>query len=280
MLSSATNVALDLLFVAVFHWGVASAAAATVISQFISAALCLTQLLRTTGEHRVVLKDVRLDFSILRSIVRFGIPSGVQNSVIALANVVVQSNINAFGDIAMAGCGSYSKVEGFAFLPVTCFSMGLATFVGQNLGAKQYDRVRKGTRFGIFCSMAVAECFGIFFWTFAPKIIGLFNSDPEVIAYGVREARVISLFYCLLALNHCMAGILRGAGKPMVPMAIMLGCWCVLRVTYITAVVPILESIVVVFTAYPLTWTCSSLIFLVYYFKADWIHNFDRLEMN
>ncbi len=157
ILCTAVNIGLNILFLAGFHWGVASAAAATVISQGVSAILCLRQLIRCDEVYRVEPKKIRIDGSMLKQIVRFGLPAGIQNSVIGFANVVVQSNINAFGSTAMAGCGSYAKVEGFAFLPVTCFAMGLATFVGQNLGAKQYDRVKKGARFGILCSMTLAE---------------------------------------------------------------------------------------------------------------------------
>lgn len=278
IVSSLVNVALDLLFVGAFRWGVASAAAATAISQAVSAVLCLRRLLRTEDVYRVDLRRIRLDPAMLRRIVRFGLPSGVQNSVIGFANVVVQANINAFGDSAMAGCGSYSKIEGFAFLPVTCFSMALATFVGQNLGARQYDRVKQGARFGVLCSAISSEVIGVVVWIAAPFFIGLFNSDPGVVSYGVWQARVVSLFYCLLALNHCMAGILRGAGKAMVPMVIMLVCWCVIRVSYITVAVRIWKTIQVVFTAYPLTWTISAVIFLLYYTKADWLHSFDRLD--
>ena len=276
--SSLINVALDLLFVGVFRWGVASAAAATAISQAVSALLCLRRLLRTDEVYRVELRRIRLDWSMLALIVRFGLPSGVQNSVIGFANVMVQTNINAFGDSAMAGCGSYSKIEGFAFLPVTCFSMALATFVGQNLGARHHDRVKQGARFGVACSMLTAELIGVVIWLAAPFFIGLFNSDPGVVAFGVRQARIISPFYCLLALNHCMAGILRGAGKATVPMIIMMAIWCVVRVSYITIAVGIWENIMVVFTAYPLTWSISAVLFLIYYFKADWLHTFDRLD--
>lgn len=276
--SSLINVSLDLLFVGVFRWGVASAAAATAISQGVSALLCLRRLLRTDDVYRVELRRIRVDWSMLGLIVRFGLPSGVQNSVIGFANVMVQANINAFGDSAMAGCGSYSKIEGFAFLPVTCFSMALATFVGQNLGAKRHDRVKQGARFGVACSMLTAEVIGVVIWLAAPFFIGLFNNDPEVVAFGVRQARIISPFYCLLALNHCMAGILRGAGKATVPMAIMMAIWCVVRVAYITIAVGIWENIMVVFTAYPLTWSISAVLFLIYYFKADWLHTFDRLD--
>ena len=278
VISSLVNVALDLLFVGAFRWGVASAAAATAVSQAVSAILCLRRLIRTEDVYRVELRQIRLDLPMLKQIVRFGLPSGVQNSVIGFANVIVQANINAFGDSAMAGCGSYSKIEGFAFLPVTCFSMALATFVSQNLGARQHDRVKRGARFGVLCSMILAELIGVVVWLAAPFFIRLFNSDPEMVSYGVWQARVISLFYCLLALNHCMAGILRGAGKAMVPMAVMLACWCVIRVSYITIAVRIWKTILVVFSAYPLTWTLSAVIFLIYYTKADWLHNFDRLD--
>jgi len=278
ILSSGLNVALDLLFVAVFHWGVASAALATVISQLVSALLCLWQLTHTQEICRVELRKLRIHGPTLRQLVQFGLPSGIQHSVTSIANVVVQSNINAFGSNAMAGCGSYSKIEGFAFLPVTCFSMGLATFVGQNLGARQHDRVRQGVRFALPCAMLMAEGIGILIWVGAPWLIALFNADPEVVAYGVRQARVVALFYPMLTLSHCMAGVFRGAGKSTVPMVVMMGVWCVFRVLYITVMVALFHDITVVFTAYPVTWTISSILFVVYYFKADWIHNFDRLD--
>lgn len=278
MLSSVVNVALDLLFVAHFHLGVASAAAATVISQALSAVLCLRRLLKSEEVYRIVPREIRLELPMLRRIIRFGLPSGIQNSVIGLANVLVQSNINAFGSDAMAGCGSYAKLEGFAFLPVTCFSMALATYVGQNLGAGQFGRVRKGTKFGILCSVCLAEVIGALFVLFAPELVSLFSNDPQVIAFGALQARTESLFFCFLALSHCYAGIFRGAGKASVPMLVMLLCWCLIRVSYITIMVRVFQTIVVIFTAYPLTWFLSSVIFTVYYFRADWIHTFQRLE--
>lgn len=278
IVASFVNVVLDLLFIAVLDWGVASAALATVISQAVSAVLCLLRLLTSADTYRLDMKKLRLHGPMLGRIVRFGLPSGIQNSVIGLANVVVQTNINAFGPDAMAGCGSYAKVEGFAFLPVTCFAMALSTFVGQNLGAKQYDRVKKGARFGIICSVTLAELVGLAIFLLAPHVIALFNDDPSVVDFGRQQAKVEALFYCFLALSHCMAGIFRGAGKATVPMIVMLGVWCVVRVSYITVMVGIWENILVVFTAYPLTWFISSVIFIIYFFKADWLHNFDRLD--
>ena len=276
--STFVNIVLDLLFVAVLGMGVGSAAVATTISQGVSALLCCIHLMRIDAPYRVKFSKIRFDKASFADIIRYGLPSGVQNSVIALANVVVQSNINSFGKSAMAGCGSYSKLEGFAFLPVTCFTQALSTFVGQNLGARQYDRVKKGVRFGLICSCAMAEVVGILSYLFAPQLIGFFSESPESIAYGTQHMRTICLFYCLLAFSHCIAGIMRGAGKATVPMFTMLLCWCLLRVSYITVAVKLVNRLTTVSWAYPITWTCSSIIFLIYFLKADWIHNFDRIE--
>ena len=272
------NIVLDLLFVAVLKLGVGSAALATTLSQGVSVILCFIHLVRVDAPYKLDVRSVGFDFSCFKSIVRFGLPSGIQNSVIGIANLVVQTNINSFGSAAMAGCGAHSKIEGFAFLPVTCFSMALSTFVGQNLGARKHDRVRKGVGFGIACSCIMAETIGIFSYIFAPNLIAFFNNSPEVVAYGSMHTRTICLFYCLLAFSHCMAGIMRGAGKATVPMMTMMVCWCFIRVSYITIAVRFVNKLTTVSFAYPLTWTLSSIIFLIYFLKADWIHNFDRLE--
>ena len=274
--SSFVNVVLDLLFVAVFRWGVGSAAIATTISQGVSALLCFRLLLTTKESYRVELKKIRYHWDSFKDIVRYGLPSGVQNSVIAMANLVVQTNINSFGKAAMAGCGSYSKIEGFAFLPITCFAQALSTFVGQNLGAQQYGRVKKGVRFAVICSVSMAELIGVASYLLAPQLISVFNDSPEVVAYGANHMRTICLFYCLLALSHCIAGILRGAGKATVPMFIMLGCWCLLRVTYISIAMQHINELHTVSMAYPITWFASSMLFIIYFYAADWMHAFER----
>lgn len=274
--SSFVNVVLDLLFVAVFRWGVGSAAIATTISQGVSALLCFRLLLTTKESYRVELKKIRYHWDSFKDIVRYGLPSGVQNSVIAMANLVVQTNINSFGKAAMAGCGSYSKIEGFAFLPITCFAQALSTFVGQNLGAQQYGRVKKGVRFAVICSVSMAELIGVASYLLAPQLISVFNDSPEVVAYGANHMRTICLFYCLLALSHCIAGILRGAGKATVPMFIMLGCWCLLRVTYISIAMQHINELHTVSMAYPITWFASSVLFIIYFYAADWMHAFER----
>ena len=278
MISTVVNIVLDLLFVAVFHMGVGAAALATTISQGLSATLCCIKLMRMDADCRLELRSVGFHMESLKNIIRFGLPSGVQNSVIALANLVVQSNINSFGREAMAGCGAYSKIEGFVFLPVTCFTMALSTFVSQNLGAKNYDRVKKGVGFGIACCMVLAELVGLAAYTFAPGLIGFFNDNPLVVDFGTRHMRTICLFYFLMAFSHCIAAILRGAGKASVPIATMLVCWCLIRVTYITIAVRIVNELTTVSWAYPITWTCSSIAFLIYFIKVDWMHSFEKAE--
>lgn len=276
IISSVINVVLDLFFVTVLHMGVGSAAFATILSQFISAVLCLMQLLKSPPDYRVSIRKIQFDPFMLRQIIANGLPAGFQNSIIAFANVVVQSNINVFGKMAVAGCGAYSKIEGFGFLPINCFTMALTTFVSQNLGAKEYERAKKGARFGILCSVIIAELIGIAICLFAPVLIAAFNNEPHVIAYGTAQARTETLFYFLLAFSHCIAAILRGSGKATVPMVVMLCIWCIIRVSYITVIVKFIPVIDVIFWAYPLTWGLSSIVFLIYYKKADWIHGFER----
>ena len=274
--SSITNIVLDLIFVAVFHFGVGAAALATIISQFLSALLCFLHLLKGPKEYRIYLSKLRIDPLMLKQIISNGLPAGLQNSIISLANVVVQSNINKFGQMAVAGCGSYSKIEGFAFLPITCFALALTTFISQNLGAKEYKRAKKGAVFGVVCSVVTAELVGVVIYTFAPYFIAAFNSTPKVLSYGVAQAHTASLFYFLLAFSHCMAGILRGAGKSTVPMFVMLVCWCIIRVSYISIAVYFIPDIRVIFWAYPLTWCLSSIVFLLYFLRSDWIHGLEK----
>lgn len=278
IISSVINIILDFVFIAGLGFGVEGAAIATTIAQTVSAIMCLIRLMQYDTVYRVYLEKIGIKKYYLKEIIKFGLPSGVQNSIIAIANVVVQSNINQFGPMAMAGCGSYSKIEGFAFLPITCFSMALTTFIGQNLGAKQYDRAKKGAKFGIVCSTVGATIIGIGIFVFAPYLIGIFNDKAEVIEYGVKQCHVEALFYFLLAFSHCIAGIMRGAGKPMVPMFTMLATWCLTRITYITIAVRIVPKIEMIFWAYPLTWSLSSIIFLITFLKSDWIHGFVNKE--
>lgn len=271
MISAGANVVLDLLFVAGLDMGVAGAALATVIGQALSAVLAFAHLMSGRFVIQFRPSQMRPNGPVLGQIFRMGLPSGVQNSVIGIANVVVQANINAFGDQAMAGCGSYFKVEGFVFLPITCLTMAMTTFVGQNIGAGKPERVKQGALLGTGMTMALSEAIGILFLLGAPFLIGLFSPSPEVVAFGVRQARTEALFYCFLGFSHASAAILRGAGRTVTPMVIMLAVWCLFRIGYITVMVELFHNIVVVFSAYPVTWSISSVLFGLALWKGDWL---------
>ena len=275
IIASITNIILDLVFVGVFHWGVAGAAAATVISQMLSAVMGFRKLVKSEGYYKLHLNKIRFDLSRLKEILHQGIPSGINNSIISIANVVVQSNINAFGDTAMAGCGSYSKIEGFIFIPIMSFAMAITTFIGQNLGAGNHERALKGSRFGILAAVVSAEILGVILWLTCPWVIPLFNDDPAVVAIGVNQMRTESLFFFTLAFAHAVSAVMRGAGRAKMPMYTMLLCWCIIRVTYITVAVKFFPVIETVYWAYPLTWFLSCIIFAFYYFKGNWLHTFD-----
>ena len=275
IISSLLNIALDLFFVGALRLGIAWAAVATTIAQAFSVILCLIHLTKKNRIYTLSFKNLRFDRKMTAETIRYGLPTGIQNSVIGFANVMVQANINSFGDDAMAACGSYAKTEGFAFMPITSFSMALTTFIGQNLGAGKKDRARQGARFGILSGMILAEMIGVIVFAFGPLFIAAYNRDPEVIRIGTMQARIESLFFFLLAFSHCVAAICRGAGKAFVPMTIMLSVWCVLRIIYITVAMHFCHDIRLLFVAYPLTWTISSIIYLIYYKKSRWIDGFD-----
>ena len=276
VIASITNVFLDLLFIGVFKMGVMGASFATGVSQIMSATLCLLFLLRRGTVYQVKFRELRIHLNMLKTILYYGIPSGVQNSVIGLANVVVQSNINTFGKTAMAGCGVYSKIEGFAFLPVTSFTLALTTFTGQNLGAKEYLRAKNGARFGILASVFIAEVIGLITYFIVPYVARLFSDTDEVISIATHQSREISLFYFLLAFSHCAAAIQRGAGRAIIPMVIMLSIWCLFRVTFVTIAMKINHDISLLFAVYPITWGMSSIVYLIIHLFSDWVHGFEK----
>ena len=276
ILSSIVNIILDLLFVAVLGWGVAGAGIATVIAQGISAILCIVRMCRLDGIGRLRLSSLKYYPDYMGEVIAQGLPNGVQNSVISIGNMVVQTNINSFGSYAMSGVGAYSKIEGFAFLPITSMSISLPTFIGQNLGAKKYDRAKKGAAFGIVSGVLMAEIIGVIFFNFAPQLLRFFVNVDEAVLIGEGHAKRISLFFCLLAFSHCAAGVLRGCGKSIVPMITMLAFWCGVRIAYVTITLHFIPRFSVISWAYPLTWSLSSIVFLLFLLKSDWVHTFEK----
>lgn len=273
--SSLVNVLLDYVFVAVLGFGVWSAALATVISQSLSVVLCFIHLMKRGQIFTVYFSKIRFHRDMLLEIIKYGLPSGIQNSVIGFANVIVQSQINSFGKLATAAYGTHAKIDGFGFIPIISFNMAISTFVSQNLGAKEYNRAKRGAKLGIAAALIMSEFIGVIYYIFAPNLISLFDTNPGVIELGVAQARTVTFFYFLLAFSHSVAAVCRGAGKAFVPMLVMLAVWCAGRITYIILVMHFVHDIHYIYWAYPLTWGVSSVIYLVYFLKSDWIHGFD-----
>lgn len=267
--SSLINIVLDLLFIAGFGMGVGAAAFATVISQVASAILSMIRLMRVNADYRLNLREIRLDRGQTLRIIRFGLPGGLQNSVMSLSNVVIQSYINVYGSAAMAGIGAYTKVEGFAFLPVTSFALAITTFVGQNIGAGETERTRRGIRFGLICTLVSAQALGIGLFIFAAPLVAMFNSDPTVVSYGVGRAHVVTPFFFLCAFTHFMSSVLRGVGKPVAPMMVFLICWCVMRVLILAVFNPIVQSVSLTYWVYPITWIISSVTMVIIWLRTD-----------
>lgn len=275
--SSVVNVVLDLLLVAKFHQGVAGAAFATVLSQGLSMLLCLMRMRKSKDYTRISWKKIKWYPKMMKKVIQQGLPAGIQNSVISIGNVVIQTNINAFGEFAMTGSGAHSKIEGFVFIPITSMVLTLPTFISQNLGAKEYDRAKKGALFGILTSVILAEGIGLIVYVFSPQLIHIFAKSEEAVRYGVIQERIMTLFYGLMAFSHSATGVLRGSGRSIVPMVTMLGIWCGVRVLYVTIAIQIVPVFQTICWAYPLTWGLSSIVFLIYLLKSNWLHTYDNM---
>lgn len=274
--SSVVNVVLDLIFVAVFHWGVGGAAIATVISQGLSAVLCIIRMCRTEGYTGLSFGKLHFHRQIMSQVIRQGLPSGVQNSVISIGNLVVQANINSFGAYAISGHGAYTKIEGLVFLPIMSMSMALPTFISQNLGAGEYDRAKKGAAFGIISGMVMAELVGLLLYFGCGQALKIFVDTPEAISFGRIHGQTVTMFFFLLAFSHCAAGVMRGCGKSMIPMVVMLLSWCGIRIVYVTLVLRVVNEFRMISWAYPLTWTISSAAFVIALWKSDWVRGFEE----
>ena len=283
VLSTTLNIGLDLLFVIVFHMGVAGVAYATILAQGLSAVLVLLLLMRAKNCVRVSLRALKLHMDPLKKIVKVGVPAALQRAITSFSNVFVQSYINYFGADVMGGWTAYTKVDAFLFLPmhtkVDAFlflpmlsvASGATTFVGQNLGVNNVERARKGVRAAMVIAMACNLIIMVPVIVFAPALVRFFNGTPEVITYGTLFLRMMSPFYVLTCVNQILAGSLRGAGDSKTPMFIMLGSFVLFRQVYLFIVTHFISNTIVpVAMSYPAGWLVCSIATVIYYKCAHW----------
>ncbi len=203
-------------------------------------------------------------------IIKTGLPTGIQNTVISFSNVLVQSSVNSFGSSAMAGFGACLKIDGFNILPVMSFSMAITTFTGQNYGAKKFDRVKKGIWVTIFLGLIYTITTGIILLTFSETFMKIFTSDEEVINYGVHAMKYFCPFYFLLSILQGLSGAIRGVGKTIPPMVILLISLCLFRIVWIQKVIPIFNTIDSIYVLYPVSWAVGTFIIILYTWKGNW----------
>lgn len=271
MIAATSNIFLDLLFVVVLKMGIVGVAIATDISQLLSCIFIILFLVRSEDVYRVKLKDIRCYDNLLGKILKIGLPTGVQNIVISLSNVIVQSSVNSFGAVAMAGFAAYIKVDGFNILPVLSFSMAATTFVGQNVGARRLDRVKKGMYVSVAMGIIYTVCTGILLLTFAPQVIGVFTQNGKVVEYGVYIMKFFCPFYWMLGILHILAGTIRGTGKTMQAMVVFLFSLCIFRVLWIWGAMSVSHKIGGVMLGYPLSWLVGLVMILIYVWKGNWM---------
>lgn len=271
------NIVLDFLFVKYLKWGVAGAAYATLIAQAISAILVVLVLIKSDGPHRLFIKQIRFHWKILKKIILIGLPTGLQQSIVSLSNVIVQSYVNAFGSSVVAGYSATIRIDGFVNLPLQSFNMAVTTFVGQNIGAKQYDRVKKGSKSALLMSLLVVGIMSIILFIFGKDFIAIFNNEPDVIQAGWTMLLAFTPFYILLPINQIYNGVLRGAGKSSVPMYLMIFNFVILRQIYLAVVTTMTNDVYFVFLGWPITWFTCAIMFIIYYHKVKWLPE-ERIE--
>lgn len=252
--------------------GVAGAAVATDVSQLISCLLAVSYLLRVKSDYRIRVKSLCLDGDMARRIVRVGLPTGIQNMVISFSNVLVQTSVNHYGAMAMAGFTAYLKVDGFNILPVLSISMAVTTFVGQNYGAGNLKRVKSGMWTALLMSTVYTILTGALLLAFSHPVMRLFTSDSAAIHYGVLAMKYFCPYYVLLGALNVLAGTVRGTGKSIPPMLILLFSMCIFRIIWIQLAVPHYDNIDGVFILYPISWVIGLVLMALYTWKGHWLH--------
>lgn len=270
-IASVTNIILDLVFIKALKWGVKGAAIATDISQALSCVLAVGYLLRVNSDYKLIVKELKIHGNTAKQIIRVGLPTAIQNMVISFSNVLVQSSVNSYGATAMAGYAAYLKIDGFNILPVLSISMAVTTFTGQNVGAKKPDRIKKGMWNALIMGVLYTVIIGIVILLTSHTVLGLFTKDNEVITYGQLAMKYFCPFYFLLGILNILAGTVRGAGKGVPPMLILLFSMCIFRILWIKIALPFYSTIDGVFILYPISWFVGMVLMIIYTKFGKWL---------
>lgn len=266
-----TNIVLDLLFVVVLGWEVLGVALATVLSQVVSAVLVMAALCKPDSIFCVRRQEIRFYGDILKSVVRIGLPAGLQSDMYTLSNILIQSCINSFGTNTVAAWTAFGKLDAFYWLISAAFGVAITTFVGQNFGAQKYDRVRRSIWVCSAMALGTALLVSTLFCLAPSPLLRLFSSDADVLSIGTQMLWRMTPFYFVFVPVEIMAGGIRGTGDSVKPMLLTCGGVCVLRVVWIFTVLPHHNTLDTLLLSYPITWALTSALFVIYYLRGNWM---------
>lgn len=263
LIAGVVNVVLNLIFVIVFSMGVAGVAAATVASQAISAALVVRCLIQTDSAYRLVLQGMKIAPDKLIKMVQIGVPAGMQGALFSISNVLIQSSVNSFGSVAMAGNTAASNIEGFVYTAMNAFHQAAISFSGQNYGARKYRRIFKVLVICEVMVVGVGALMGNVAYFFGGTLLKLYTIDPAVIEYGILRMRIICVPYFLCGVMDVAVGALRGMGYAIMPMLVSLTGACLFRVVWIYTIFQSIRTLECLYFSYPISWTLTFLVHFV-----------------
>lgn len=267
-ISGVFNVICNLIFVIVFKMGVAGVAIATTISQYIAAALIVASLLKADGYMKLFIDKIRISKDKALGMMKIGLPAGFQGALFSISNILIQSGINSFGSVVMAGNTAAGNLEGFVYMGMNAVYQTSLSFTSQNMGAKQYDRVKKIFWTCVGVVIGVGLFLGVGAWLFGDKLLRLYTSEPEVIKYGVERLGVVSATYFLCGIMDTMVGGLRGMGYSITPMVVSLTAVCILRMIWIATIFQSIHTPVILYLSYPVSWIFAAIGHYINYLYA------------
>lgn len=259
------NVMLNLILVICFHMGVRGVAIATIVSQYISAALVVCCLLRDKGDHRLVIRDLRFYKGHLLPLLQVGIPSGLQNTMFALSNVTIQSSVNSLGGIVTAASAAAGKIDGFIYIGANAFYTAATAFTSQNYGARRYDRLTKVYTTSLGLSVGISAVLSLLVFLFGEPLLSLFirSDDPNrdmIMHYGMIRLTIIGISYLLCSVMSCPANVLRGLGRSWTPMIITAIGVCLFRIVWVFAIFPLMPNYENIMISYPISWVLTAIV--------------------
>ena len=266
-----TNIVLDIILVLGLDMGVRGAAYATIASLLVSAVMILGSLHHAMPVYRLHFRKIRFHGDMLRRIVVIGLPAGLQSVMYSLSNIIIQASVNGFGTDVMAAWTAYGKIDGLFWMIISAFGVSITTFAGQNFGALRYDRMKRSVRVCLGIAACATVAMSTLIFTVGRPMLGMFTDDPHVLEIGVSIIHLITPMWIMYICIEVLSGAMRGTGETLVPTLMTLVGVCLMRVFWVSTIVPMFHELRVLLLSYPLTWAITSILFILYYRRGKWL---------